>query len=893
MSHRLATLALALFVTACLEARPETPVIHRDLARAEVAPDGEVRFSSPQIAPHRTTADGRIGVQVQGGAPQVRFYLFAPEKLDRALLEEEPGPKILADPEPFILEFPPAGFEYPDNGIDYRRNPDRITGHHALCDPTTEFPSPGEQTNPYPCPGDPTRDCYDFTLINNTAHIGGTQMWGTPVHVEVSSPKTAQAKLEVVELGELVEGVFLPDAPEWTEPMVTRDGRLLTGRIGIAPLRTWTNPETGESLLDFYDIMYSQLPDSAEPCDVTGWQVFHPISHAPYDPRMIGRYGIAAYPFRDAEGNPIPDGVDIGGSYPWVDETGANLFLTTVPERLGDQPDGVFPARCVVPGCEALGETESHDIGYAVAGLWTHGKMVLLDSMVNHTDWQIPVDPDGHRFVGLYRSASEPPESVEVRVGSGRSLGRRTPTGFSGNPNILHSVENLLNHQASLRTLTPRDVVWLVSTGIATDEVAFDDFLNPDGFIVSNMQASVTKENVLLGGQDVGGIIAFLRYHNGKHWFPGPRFYSLDIHIQNAATALPHRWSVPSHGLVRALSGRIEPVAMGGIRGKGFWLSGYNAIEYTIPPQPRDIRAHDWYMGIFVDPRDEDDVRELLRFPDDTSIWIAGRSELQYRRAGTLLRRIDLPASAPDSGWIHLGWNLLDGNREVVLFHDGFVLDRHVSAEPLFELQPGPLVVGDTDDPVQGLRGWVDDFKIFAQPSSVEIACNHAYGTLIEVGANPSWQAVAARYPAEHHAALARQLGQGPRTRFACYHDHRADVAAHGRNLPDQTVGLREALNFPEGPLRAGVPRPDSSLNPFCLTCHHAAGQMGLSTGALDYRPQWTAEDDPRRQPLQGLRRVFGNIPGGWIPPGEGPGSPADALVAPPEGLLVDRWTLP
>ena len=67
---------------------------------------------------------------------------------------------------------------------------------------------------------------------------------------------------------------------------------------------------------------------------------------------------------------------------------------------------------------------------------------------------------------------------------------------------------------------------------------------------------------------------------------------------------------------------------------------------------------------------------------------------------------------------------------------------------------------------------------------------------------------------------------------------------------------------------------------------------LGAAAGVVD-GPQWTAEEDPRRQPLQGLRRVFGNVPGDWIPPGAGPGSPAQATVAPPEGLLVDRWTLP
>ncbi len=896
--RRLFAAIAAALLTGCLEDLPEVPAIERDVARTEIR-DGGVHYSAPQIAPHRTSADGRVGVQVQGGAPVVNFFLFVPEKLEAAVLEEAPGPKILSAPHPLSLPFPPVGFEYPDDGIDYTRNPDRITGHHSLCDPTTEFPSEGERTNPYPCESDPTRDCYDLVLVNNTAHVDGARLWGTPVHVEVANPKTPEATLAKVELGELVAGAFLPGSPEWTEPMVTRDGRLLTGRIGIVPLREWTNPETGEVREDLYDIMYSQLPDDAEPCDVTGWQDFHPISHAPYDPRMIGRYGIAAYPFRDAEGNLIPDGMDIGGSYPWVDENGANLFLTAVPERLADQPAWVFPDRCVVPGCRQeprFVEPQSHDIGFAMAGLWTHGKMVMLDGLVNHTDWQLPIDPDGHRNVLLYRTREDPAEGVEVRIGSGRATGRQVPLGWSGNPNILHSIENLFNHQGNLHTLTPRDVVWVMSTGVSTDEVAFDDFLHPDGFIVSNMMASITREFYLLNGVGLDGFAAFLRYHNGKEWSQ-PRVYSRDIHLQNAATALPGRWTLPTHGHVEAETGRLEPAALGGIRGKGFWLNGENRVDYDIPAQPRDVRDHDWYVGIFVDPRvPEGSLRELLRFPDGTAVWLLGSTQLQYRADGAVLHTIVLPEPAGDSGWIHLGWNLRDENRDVHFFHDGYAFDRFTSERSLFVLEPGVLRIGNGDDPAEGFRGWIDDFKIFAQTSTREIACNHAYGTLIGIAGEGPWSDVAGRYPAAEHEALSAILAGYERPgfeRYACYHDHGGDQTAHARNVPAEAEGIREALNFPEGPLRHGVPRPDSSANAFCLSCHHAGGVMGLGLDALTYRPEWTAETDPRRQPLQALRRVFGNVPAGWIPAGDGAGSPAEATQAPPEGLLVDPWVLP
>ncbi len=89
------------------------------------------------------------------------------------------------------------------------------------------------------------------------------------------------------------------------------------------------------------------------------------------------------------------------------------------------------------------------------------------------------------------------------------------------------------------------------------------------------------------------------------------------------------------------------------------------------------------------------------------------------------------------------------------------------------------------------------------------------------------------------------------------------------------------------------MPRPDSSDNDFCLSCHHEEGQGGLSIDALELDAATVAEHDLRRQPTQPPRRVFGNIPADWIPPGAGPGGPSEALVAPPEGLLIDPWVLP
>jgi len=220
-------------------------------------------------------------------------------------------------------------------------------------------------------------------------------------------------------------------------------------------------------------------------------------------------------------------------------------------------------------------------------------------------------------------------------------------------------------------------------------------------------------------------------------------------------------------------------------------------------------------------------------------------------------------------------------------------VDHFKTAKPLFSLGRGTLVVGRSGASWTGVRGWVDDLVVLAHDVNPEVACNHAGGTLIEVLDNPTWTEVASAYPRWAHEALSARVGASAEARFACMVDYTTDYGAHLGSVPPGTRGIRDTVNFPEGPLRAGVPRPDSTANDFCLSCHHEAGQGGLSLEALVFQADTMLEHDARRQPTQPPRRVFGNIPAGWIPEGQGPGSPTEALQAPPEGALIDLWVLP
>ncbi len=866
---------------------PQVPAILRDVA----AVDDDVNFTRPYVPGHRTTMDGRVALRVQGGTEDIdrlstdlSFFLFVPERLQDPILTGAAGPEILADTEPFDVSFPPAF----DSEV-FR------LGHHTICDPTTEFPTAGERPNPYVCGDDTLSDCYDLVIISSTSDGLDTQVWGTPVTVEVDDPKTAQARIHDITMGEPVAGAFIQTSPEWTEPAVTMDGRLMTGRIGRFP-REWTNPNTGETLTRFYDLVYSVLPESSAPCDVTGWTDFHPMSHAPYDPQMVGTYGLAAYPFRDTEGALIPDGEDVGGTYPWVDREGANVVMTGVHGRISEQSEEAYPRRCVVPGCEELNESVDFDRGFQIAGLWTHGKFVHLDGMINHVDWAVGVSPEAHWNVDLYKDESG--QAVPIRLGGGRFIEEYRnagpyPAGYTHNANVLDSLQNLPNFKDEAKPITPRDVVWLMSSGVQTDEISFDDLLDPNALIVSNMQASVTQ----LYNED-GISLSIPKHNNGQVRFLeglGGGVLGVvtlrpdeqeDIHLQNGATTL--LWKVPAYGRVAEGEGRTEPVAMGGVEGRGFWLSGNAAVTYAMPAQPQ-VDQVNGYVGLFVDPRTPDgEPRELLRFPDGTGVVLDGQTRLQYVRGSRVLREVTLP---PSDGFVHLGWRVAAGHRELVLEHDGFPLDRFVSASPLFSFEGGDLVIGRSSRDWTGVRGWIDNFVVFAHDMNPELSCNQAMGTLVDVGDSAHWKDVAGRYPDWAHARVAA-AASSIASQFACVTDHTVDQGATLANIPEGTVSIRDAIHFPEGPLQAGVPRPDSSQNEFCLSCHHDAGKGGLTVDALVLDPQTLAEDDVRRQPTQPPRRVFGNIPAGWIAPGAGPGSPVEATQAPAEGALIDHWVL-
>jgi hypothetical protein len=711
-----------------------------------------------------------------------------------------------------------------------------------------------------------------------------------------------------------VGGPVFNHLAEGHEPMIAGDGRLLVLRIGVKPL-PWKDPITNVWITptQTVDIVYSYYTNGG-PCEVTNWTAFLPITHAPYDARINQKFGFAMAPFRDAEGTIIPDGEDLGGTYPWMDRQAKNLFFTCVGDKLhygtnlnqSRYPEAATPEEPATFAEESGSETR----GVSFVGLWSHGKIVMIDNLNNDTDYSVGDEafkPGSERMVNLYLPTNGPPVFPGwLRLGAGRANSPNMPPGDNSNTTILDSLENILNFNTNVFPLTLRDVVWPLHNAKQSDDLVFDDYVDHDAFIVANM-AGLAVFDPTAGSQTHANSFT---YHSG--WSNATDSFSLPVKLQNAATATTNRWLVPKHGLVVG-NGRLEPAAAGGVHGKGFWLTGSNALQFPVLAQPQDVRAKNWYIGLFVDCRFDDGTNlvRLLSFPDNSSIWLCGRSQVVYAdSAGNILNRISVPSVItgtthndllPDTGWAHLGFQVRNSGTEVDFHLNGIIYNRwRDNYSSLFQMTntvaspPWLVTLGSTNLP--SFTGWIDDFKVFAHEVDLETACNHAGGTLIGLPAayNGLWKTgFADRYPAWAHELITDALRSNGETNYPAYanfFDYSRDYGVHRGSIPPGTVSLRHAIHFPEGPLFHNAPRPHSTPNKFCITCHSTSGNGGLDLAALSVDTTLTAAQDERRQPFQPFRRVFGRISAGMVNSTQ---LPTAATNLPTSGKVIDEWMLP
>ena len=939
---------LSLGVSAIAQTRPEPPSLWREVTGAvytDPATTIVARKKPVHTAPHvpsfRTSRDGRIALRILTSA---EFTLLMPEKLNAHVRLIPPATGANAANNSYVMSSPV--YSYVD-GVTAGESSAKFNspapgsrggiGHFTLFDPTPTDPTAGEITNPRNVGGNDVYNLYVIAGYNyespdpndlvktpgDPVNPGKTQFFVTPVEVVVENPKTTLASIKsITRTGPPVGGPIYPTntGSAIREVNVVGGGRLIVFRTSRSQF-SWTDPVSGVvNGPQTYEIVYSYYTpqQGSNPCDPTKWTTLIPISHAPFDSRINSKFGFAMNPFRDPAGTLIPDGSDIGGTYPWMDRDAKNLFFTVVGDTLryrkvvGGVTTYTSSRYVQTPTAGELVDDSAEDAsdtrGICFAGLWSHGKTVMIDNLNNDMDYAI----GGNlytRMVQLFDTSTVPlplpnPKMNDwIKLGGGRvNSTPDMPPGDNRNSTILDSLENVFNYRQYAKPITVRDVVWPLHNAKHSDDLVFDEYVDHDAFIVANMTGLAT----FTPGSGYS-------YQSG--WNSTTSSFSNTVKLQNAATPTTDRWLVPTHGQVvnsGTSKGRLEPIATGGIHGKGFWMDGNIGLQFTVVAQPQSVSGRDWYAGIFVDCRNNDDTtsRMLLSFPDGSKIRLLGRSQIQYvNAAGSLVKSIVLPAPnssaypdmLPDTGWAHLAWQIRKGGALIEFLLNGLIYDRSTSAASLFQLTPGQLIVGKNSAVSNpGFTGWIDDFIVLAHTVDPETACNHAGGTLVGLpaGYTGPMADLAARYPGSTHTEISNRLQNSGETSYPSYanfYSYTKDYGAHLGNIPAGAVSLRQSIHFPEGPIYYNAPRPDSTKNSFCITCHSDQGKGGLDLMALELSSGLPANQDDRRQPSQPFRRLFGNIPAGLVQPSIAGVSPAPAALTalPASGQIIDDWIQP
>ena len=907
---------------------PEVPARMHDVATVR---DG--RYLRPHIPVSRTSNDGRIGITSTPTpfAREVMFFLYAPEKLEaRGLhytqMADVMGPAVMHVKIDDLVDVENTGLRpsmYTICDTSYAQLDNEIYGRDNQTLHRNPYPV-GPDTEAYDLAIWSSDLDKGSDLSTDQDTDKQTLMFSVNVRVFVKHPKTPDAELVGIErIGDPII-VVAPSRPlSLFEPSITGDGRLLVTRTSGTPgsgggqdsaePRPWVDAN-GVTRFSNHDMVYAyNAPDSGfAPCDPRGWTNLKPLSYAHHDPEVRARYGFAKFPMRDFEGLEMAPGQETGIMYPWIDRTGANMMFTSTrrlrvsneftygtpedvelletlnsddsldasgreaaahelgapPPPAAQRPHLMMPAAHQIPvpldnsrcsGNEPCQQTTAREhvsptrqIG--IFGLWTQGKLVQIDGIVNATDLGYRVADEGQKLIRLYHGTGG-----VVRVGNGRSAVNMPDkfdldTHWANNDSVMESLENKLFFTKTMKPAAPYDVVWAVSTGRGTSELVFDDYMDNDALILSEMVGSIST---------VSGPIVWNRPNGGDR-------AGVPLRVQNASTRIGN-FNAP-YGEVfgdTKQGTRIEPVALGGLYGKGLWMNGGVGVRYTFPPtglaEAQGKTAA--YYGLALDARLDLGAaadHRLITTPTGQISLRGGAQPALVFAAGTPggeALTMPLP-QIRRAQWLHVGVEV-DGAR-LTVYIDGF---RYFSTTlgalgtEFLQVAVGDVVLGSPDPATQGLRGWVDQFKLFSRGVlNPEEACNRSMGALLRLPAGADNGA----YPAQSHALIAAALGDPADTRYTCHRDYASEGFAFlGGDLPGERIG--HALRRIK-PLTFNAPRPDETDNAFCLVCHTAGAHPSrtMTVGALAFQ-NLPMQFDPRRQPLQPYPAAIGHIPDDWL----------------------------
>lgn len=681
-----------------------------------------------------------------------------------------------------------------------------------------------------------------------------------------------------------------PTAPRWcwyfdrmehSPAAMELNGTPFTGKFKTIELST-----TGDGhVLVGHEIM---SPDvklfyaySPRPCDASGWTSLQPISNAATDPDVHGRYGFAEYPLIAPDGASIPTGSVVAGAYPWIDRRGANVFFGTDVAPYGwiecSDPTPAGSLDCAGTELPTSQINEKNDKMPKVAGLWTRGKVVHIDGVLNGVDHTDQAEPDRGELFYLSLFDQQPWEAVRP-----------------GNNSDFFSLENVVAHIDTLTPMLPAEVVWNVTPhgvkfgNAAIGEVAFDDYLFTGARIVAPMNARLQALHT--NPTDPSSALTWWQ-NNGMSLNPtkpneseGELFEGTGIYLQNNA---PLGSDLPE---LELRGGAFVAPASTGVIGKGVYLDGLNdRIEIG------NLGTLDnFYLGLWLEPGD-DEWRTLATFADGTRLttwWGALRVVLPDGTpsngctAGATHHIWGIPNFSPGR-WTHIGLAVRAWGTKVKVqvYADGTAL-----ASQIVDVAPGAWLddafrigtdedycmdVGYTTIENQPVRGWVDELKLFEiGPGELgtnhlhEVACNRALGSL-------DTELHCEQIPFRQSEVLdAKGVGSGLEFPKAAY-----EATPGGDNCGLQVHRNRDhdcfrATALQDPPRDPALGRPDQQGNAFCKGCHTENGAQSdaLTHPMQRYDLSWDAltpgfgpaTHDLRRQPMQWAGLHDEDLWNGW-----------------------------
>ena len=120
-----------------------------------------------------------------------------------------------------------------------------------------------------------------------------------------------------------------------------------------------------------------------------------------------------------------------------------------------------------------------------------------------------------------------------------------------------------------------------------------------------------------------------MKYHDGFRFIDHGGHAERVLLLKKFVFKMPRLlWNLNLPSYIRASNGvRVEPMAHGGINGKGIWLGPNQHLEIDLPVQEFDYSQKDWFLGLYLDDRPllTDQEQELFMFPDRSRILLAGR----------------------------------------------------------------------------------------------------------------------------------------------------------------------------------------------------------------------------------------------------------------------------